>query len=42
MPDDDILDGDSEFLVRDLGERRFEPLAVVLDPDEQDELAVRA
>jgi hypothetical protein len=36
VPHDDIRDGDSELLGRDLRERRFEPLAVVLDPDEED------
>jgi hypothetical protein len=41
VPHDDIRDGDSELLGRDLRERGFEPLAVVLDPDEQDQLAVR-
>jgi len=40
VPHDDIRDGDSELLGRDLRERGFEPLAVVLDADEQDQLAV--
>src|SRR5690349_23394120 len=36
---DDVLDRDAKLLMRDLGEGRLEPLPVILDADEEDELS---
>src|SRR5271154_2895812 len=41
MPDDDILDGYSEFLIGDLSQGRFEPLSVILNSDKENEFAIR-
>ena len=40
VPHDDSATVDAEFLVGDLRQRRFQALAVLLDADEQDQLAV--